>query len=236
MRIVDHIAELRRRLLVTAGVCFVSLCAALICIEPLYARLVHNMDGKLVLLGPSDVIWVYFSIAGVVALGVTLPVAAFQAWRFVSPGLMVRERRTALAYVPAVFVQFAAGLSFGYFIIFPMVYSFLLRLASGKFDSMFTAEKYFSFLLNMTVSFALLFELPVVVMFLTHIGLLNPERLRKLRKPAYVLLVVTAVLITPPDFISDFLVTLPLLLLYEASIWLSGLVYRKRLKAEYLSN
>lgn len=231
MNVTGHLEELRRRLLWTGSAFLVSFCAAFLYIEPIYRYLARSVAGKLVLLGPADVIGVYCSICGVIALGVTMPAAAYQAWRFVGPALQEHERRAALAYVPAVFVLFAAGIGFGYFIVFPMVLSFLERLAAETFDALFTAEKYFRFLLNMTLPFGLLFEMPAVVLFLTRIGLLNPERLKKARKPAYAVLVVAAVLITPPDFVSDFLVTLPLLLLYEVSVGLSGLIYRKQSRA-----
>ena len=98
----------------------------------------------------------------------------------------------------------------------------------------FTAEKYFKFVFNMTIPFAVLFELPVVIMFLTSLGIVNPYVLHKMRKYAYFVLVVIAVCITPPDFMSDFIVTVPLLLLYEISISLSKFVFKRRQKREAL--
>jgi sec-independent protein translocase protein TatC len=224
----EHLAELRRRILITLGVFLVALCGAFIYVEAIYDWLTRDLEDQLQVLGPTDVIWVYLMIAGVFAIAVTIPVAGFQIWKFVSPGLRSNERRTSLAYVPALAVLFVVGLAFGYFVIYPMVLSFLDSL-SGNFITAYTAEKYFRFMINMTVPFGVLFEMPVIVMFLTSLGILNPVRLAKMRKLAYFILTIVAVTITPPDFVSDVLVIVPLFLLYEISIGLSKIVYRKRL-------
>jgi sec-independent protein translocase protein TatC len=186
------------------------------------------LDTKLQTLGPTDIIWVYLMIAGVFAIAVTIPVAGFQIWRFVVPGLKPSERRASLAYIPALAVLFIIGISFGYFIIYPMVLSFLNSLAEGTFVTNYTAERYFRFMINMTVPFGILFEMPVVVMFLTTLGILNPVRLAKVRKLAYLILTIVAVTITPPDIVSDVLVIVPLFLLYEISVGLSRFVYVRR--------
>ena len=94
----------------------------------------------------------------------------------------------------------------------------------------FTADKYFTFMLNLTLPFGFLFEMPLV-MFLTRLGIVNPTRLAKARKLSYFVLIVVSVLITPPDFMSDFLVMIPLLVLYEISVTLSRIVYRKKWEA-----
>jgi len=225
----EHLAELRRRLLVTLGVFVAALCGAFLYVEELLAWLTRDLESKLQFLGPTDIIWVYLMLAGVFAIAVTIPVAGFQIWRFVVPGLKSHERRASLAYIPALAVLFVLGLAFGYFVIYPMVLSFLTGLAGEQFELNYTAEKYFRFMINMTVPFGILFEMPAVVMFLTTLGILNPLRLAKMRKLAYLMLTVVAVTITPPDFVSDVLVIVPLFLLYEISVALSRIVYRKRL-------
>ncbi|OME92122.1 MULTISPECIES: twin-arginine translocase subunit TatC [Paenibacillus] len=233
--ILEHLTELRKRILITLGTFLVALCAAFLYVEPLYEMLTRDVEGQLQVLGPTDVIWVYFMIAGVIALAVTMPVAGFQVWRFVVPGLSTIERRASLAYIPAIGALFLLGLAFGYFVIYPMVLSFLDSL-SHHFITAYTAERYFRFMVHMTVPFGVLFEMPVVIMFLTSIGILNPLRLAKMRKIAYLLLTIAAVTITPPDIVSDILVIVPLLLLYEISVGLSRIVYHKRLtKLELIS-
>ncbi|MEH7373497.1 MULTISPECIES: twin-arginine translocase subunit TatC [Bacillaceae] len=228
LNLVDHLEELRKRIILSALAFVVFFIAGFIYVDDIYKWFVGNT--KLMVLGPSDIMWIYFMLATVVAVAGTIPVLALQIWLFVRPALRPIERRITISYVPALFFLFIIGLAFGYFIIFPMVLDFLVNMGKDMFVTNFTAERYFSFIMNMTLPFGVLFELPVVVMFLTSLGIINPFVLAKIRKYAYFVLIIIAIVITPPDFMSDFVVTLPLLLLYEISINLSKFVYRKRLK------
>lgn len=228
LNLVDHLEELRKRIIISALAFVVFFIVGFIYVDDIYKWFVGSE--KLLVLGPSDIMWIYFMLATVVAVAGTIPVLALQIWLFVRPALRPVERRITLSYVPALFFLFIIGLAFGYFVIFPMVLDFLVNIGKDMFVTNFTAERYFSFIMNMTLPFGVLFELPVVVMFLTSLGIINPFVLSKIRKYAYFVLIIIAVVITPPDFMSDFVVTVPLLLLYEISINLSKFVYRKRLK------
>lgn len=232
LNLLDHLEELRKRIIVTALAFVVFFIAGFIYVDEIYKWFVRDLDVKLMVLGPSDIMWIYFMLATVVALAGTIPVIALQIWLFVRPALRPYERKITVSYIPALFLLFVIGLAFGYFIIFPMVLNFLVSLGADMFVTNFTADRYFSFIMNMTLPFGVLFELPVVVMFLTSLGIINPFLLSKIRKYAYFVLILIAIVITPPDFMSDFVVTLPLLLLYEISINLSKFVYRKRLKKQ----
>lgn len=232
LQLVDHLEELRKRIIISAIAFVVFFIIGFIYVDDIYKWFVRDLDVKLMVLGPSDIIWIYFMLATVVAIAGTIPVLAFQIWLFVKPALRPIERRLTLSYVPALFLLFILGLSFGYFVIFPMVLKFLVNIGAGMFVTNFTADRYFSFIMNMSLPFGVLFELPVVVMFLTSLGIINPFVLTRIRKYAYFVLIIIAVVITPPDFMSDFVVTLPLLLLYEISINLSKFVFRKKLKKQ----
>jgi sec-independent protein translocase protein TatC len=230
LQLVDHLDELRKRIIISAVAFVVFFILGFIYVTDIYDWIVRDLDVKLIVLGPSDIIWVYFMIATVIAITGTIPVLASQLWMFVKPALKPIERKITLSYIPALFILFIVGISFGYFIIFPMVLEFLVSMGAEMFVTNFTAERYFRFILNMTLPFGVLFELPAVVMFLTSLGIINPFVLAKIRKYAYFVLILIAIVITPPDFMSDFVVTLPLLLLYEISINLSKVVYKKRMK------
>lgn len=230
LQIVDHLEELRKRIIISAVAFVVFFIVGFMFATDIYKWFAKGIDMKLSVLGPSDILWVYFMLATVVAIAGTIPVIAIQIWLFVRPALRPKERKIALTYVPALFFLFIIGLAFGYFVIFPMILSFLLHLGQDMFVTQFTAEKYFQFMMNVTLPFGVLFELPVVVMFLTSLGILNPYVLSTIRKYAYFILAVIAVVITPPDFVSDFIVTIPLFVLYEISISLSKFVFRKQLK------
>ncbi|MFC3884017.1 twin-arginine translocase subunit TatC [Bacillus songklensis] len=232
MLFVEHLEELRKRIIYTLIAFLLFLFGSFIYVKDIYAWLIRDLDHNLAVLGPSEILWVYFMISGVIALALTIPIAAHQTWLFVKPALSEKERKTTLTYIPGLFILFIAGLSFGYFVVYPTVLSFLLSLSEGQFETMFTSEKYFKFMINLTLPFGFLFEIPLVVMFLTSLGVINPMILSKARKISYFLLVVVSILITPPDFISDILVTVPLLVLYEFSVTLSKIVYRKKLKQQ----
>ncbi|GAB2672446.1 twin-arginine translocase subunit TatC [Paenibacillus thermoaerophilus] len=232
LNLVGHLEELRSRLIRTMAAFLVSMAGAFLCVREIYRWLARDLDQKLVVLGPSDVVWVYMIIAGTVALAVTLPVAAYQIWKFVQPALSREAQRAALLYIPGIALLFLLGIGFGYFVLFPTVLRFVHGMAADDFAAMYTAEKYFTFMVHMTVPFGLLFELPAAVMFLTRLGVLNPNRLAKARKPAYFALAVVAVGLTPPDIVSDLIVIAPLFLLYEISLALSRFVHRKQLRVQ----
>jgi sec-independent protein translocase protein TatC len=227
--VIEHLEELRSRLIRTLAAFLVALAAAFIYVRDIYNWLARDIDEKLVVLGPSDVMWVYLVLSGVVGIAVTLPVAAYQVWKFVQPALPPQAQRAALVFIPCISLLFLIGIAFGYFILFPMVLGFMEKMAGDEFSTMYTAQKYFTFMIHMTVPFGFLFEMPAAVMFLTKIGILNPARLAKARKLSYFILAVVAITITPPDIMSDIIVIVPLFLLYEISITISKVVYRKQL-------
>ena len=172
----------------------------------------------------------FFSIATVFAIVCTIPFAAIQIWLFVKPGLHPNEQKMTIMYIPVLSMLFIAGLCFGYFIVMPFLFHFLTTIGNEMFNTMFTTEKYFHFVLNLTVPFAVIFELPVVVMFLTSIGILTAEFLIKIRRYAYVALIIIASCISPPDFLSHSLVAVPLICIYEVSIALSKVVSKRKKK------
>ncbi len=228
--LVEHLEELRKRIIIV-GVAFVIFFAVgLMYTKDIYLLLMANYDGKLLVLGPSDVIKVYFQLASIIAFAGTIPIAAWQIWLFVKPALHPNERKLALSYIPALFLLFIAGITFGYFFVFPNILHFLTNLGKEIMITSFTADKYFSFLINITLPFGIAFELPLVMMFLTSLGIINPFTVARLRKYAYFILVIIATLISPPEFISHLSVAVPLILIYEVSVSLSKIVFKRKQK------
>ena len=232
LNIIDHLDELRTRLIITLAAFIIFFIVGFMFVEEIYNWLVRDLEVKLIVLGPSDILWVYFMLAAVIAFAGTIPVLATQVWLFIKPALKPIERKISLSYIPALFILFIVGLSFGYFVIFPTVMNFLIELGGEMMVTNFTAEKYFRFIFNTTIPFGVLFELPVVMMFLTSLGIINPYVLSKIRKYAYFVLIIIAIFISPPDFMSDFLVAVPLIFLYEISVSFSKIVYKRKLKKE----
>jgi sec-independent protein translocase protein TatC len=162
-----------------------------------------------------------------VAVLFTLPVLLYQIWAFVRPGLTEEEARGTLPYVPVSFVLFLGGASFSYFVVFPMMVRFMEKMnrTIGAVET-YGIDRYFSFLFSVVFPMAVAFELPVVILFLTRIGLLSPERLKKARKFAYLGLAIVGSCISPPDFVSHLSVTIPLILLFEISVIVSARQWR----------
>ncbi|GAE29970.1 twin-arginine translocase subunit TatC [Halalkalibacter hemicellulosilyticus] len=227
MPIVDHLEELRRRI-IAIGIAFVSVfLLSFFFVQDIYFYLIKDLEGKLTILSPIDVLWAYVMIATVVTLTVIVPFIGYHIWRYVAPGMSEKEKSAGIMYIPAFFFLFILGLLFGFYVIFPTVMSFFTSVADGQFEVMYTVDRYFKFMFSLTVPLALLFELPVVVLFLTKIGMISPAFLVKNRKYAYFILICLSVLVSPPDFLSDVLVIIPLLILYEVSVTISRFVYRK---------
>ncbi|MBD1383549.1 twin-arginine translocase subunit TatC [Metabacillus arenae] len=235
MDLVGHLSELRTRIMIVGGCFLCFFIISFLFVEEIYHFLVKDLETALALLGPTDILWVYFKIAAVCSLAFTVPVAAYQIWRFVLPALGEKERKATFTLIPCLFLLFLIGIGFGYLIIFPTVLHFLQGLSDGQFQMFYTTEKYFSFLFQMTVPFGLLFEMPVIVLFLTALGIINPRTIKKSRKISYFVLTVISVLLTPPDLISDILVLVTLVMLFELSITLSTIVYRKKLAKEEMA-
>ncbi|UOF92212.1 twin-arginine translocase subunit TatC [Fodinisporobacter ferrooxydans] len=230
MGLVQHLEDLRKRLILTLVFFVLALIVSFLFIGKIYGFLIQPLLGaQLTVLGPAESIRVYFTLAGVFALGLTLPYALYHVWRFVSPALTEKEKKITFRYIPAVFLMFVAGIVFGYFVVFHMLLRVLLQISRENFSVMLTAGNYFGFLIDITLPFGFLFEMPIVVMFLTKIGIVNPIRLAKMRKYAYFILVIVASMLSPPELVSHLSVAAPMILLYEISIWISRIVYRKQL-------
>ncbi|MBO8164075.1 MAG: twin-arginine translocase subunit TatC [Brevibacillus sp.] len=239
MTLEEHLGELRRRIIWVLVTFVLALIVGLFFADVVIQYVQSNPISdeipltQLVSLSPSDALRVYMQFAFLLAVVITLPVALYQLWRFVSPGLRPVEQRVTLRFVPAAFLLFLVGLAFGYYVVFPMILPFMVGFTEKiGTEAMYGVAEYFGFMFNIVIPFGFLFELPIVVMFLTRLRIVNPMRLARLRRVAYFVLAVVAITLTPPEIVSDILVTIPLLLLYEASIWLSRLVYRKQLQED----
>jgi sec-independent protein translocase protein TatC len=183
----------------------------------------------------TDPVKIYMQFAFLIAFIITSPVILYQLWAFISPGLSDKERKVTLSYIPVSVILFVGGIAFAYFILFPFVVEFMTSIANRlDINQVIGINEYFQFLFQLTIPFGVLFQLPVVVMFLTRLGIVTPMYLVKIRKYAYFVLVVIAAFITPPDLLSHMMVTIPLLLLYEVSIFISRISYKKVLEAEKL--
>ncbi|ENH97294.1 sec-independent protein translocase protein TatC [Gracilibacillus halophilus YIM-C55.5] len=228
MGYLDHFSELRKRLVWTALIFVGFFGLGIYFVEDIRDFFLRDTDLTLHLIAPEEIIWIIIMIAFIVALAGTLPFLCLQIWLFVRPGLTAHEKRVSLAYIPAVFLLFLGGLIFGYFIFIQLILPFVLSLNDGMFETMITVQNYFRFMFRVTLPFAVFFEVPIISMFLTSLGVVTPFFLHKMRKYAYFILIIIGTMISPPDFILQIVVAIPLIVLYEISIILSRIVYRKK--------
>ncbi|MBU5214836.1 twin-arginine translocase subunit TatC [Heyndrickxia oleronia] len=236
MTIFEHISELRKRLFVIVVFFILAVIVSFFLSQPLIRYLQESDLAKEITMNAfrlTDPFKVFMEMTLYLALVIILPVILYQLWAFISPGLYEKERKVTLSYIPAAVLLFLAGIAFSYFILFPLILKFMMQLSSQmNINPVIGINEYFSFLFQITLPFGLLFELPIIILFLTRLGIITPMFLAKIRKYAYFLLIVLAAFITPPDVMSQIIVAIPLMILYEISIWLSKIGYRKSKAAE----
>ncbi|MDI6562398.1 twin-arginine translocase subunit TatC [Bacillus altitudinis] len=236
MPLMEHIVELRKRLVIIAMFFVTFMVAGFFLAKPVIVYLQNTDEAATLTLNAfklTDPLYVFMQFAFVIALVLTCPVILYQLWAFVSPGLYEKERKVTLAYIPIALLLFLSGVAFSYFILFPFVVDFMIRMSNDlHVEQVIGIHEYFTFLMQLTLPFGFLFQMPVVLMFLTRLGIITPMFLSKIRKYAYFVLLVIAALITPPELVSHLMVTLPMLVLYEVSIVISRVTYRKMQRTE----
>ena len=221
---IAHLVELRTRLLNAA----VAVLLVFICLFPwasdLYTLLAQPLLAKLPKGGQmiaTDVTTPFFvplKVAMMAAFLIALPYILYQVWRFVAPGLYAHEKRLVVPLIFASTVLFFCGMAFAYFAVFPVVFGFITASAPIGVAVMTDIDKYLSFVLSMFVAFGITFQVPVAVVLLVRMGIVTVEKLREIRPYVVVGAFVVGAVFTPPDIVSQFMLAMPLWLLYEAGI------------------
>ena len=170
----------------------------------------------------------HLKVSFVLGLVVAFPYVFWEIWRFVSPGLYKKERNAARGIVFICSLLFLTGVLFGYFVISPFAVTFLGNYQIGNVVNTPTLSSYVNYMTMFTLPVGMVFELPIVVYFLSKIGLVYPETMRRYRKHAFVVILLVAAIITPPDVVTQFLIGIPLYFLYELSIRISARVVKNK--------
>ena len=169
--------------------------------------------------------WFIAFISGFV---LAMPVVVYQIWKFVTPGLKINEKRYALPVVLFACISFITGVSFGYLVLIPFSLEFFSGMGAGLVENNFSITYYFSFLIWLLLGAGLVFQLPVLSLFLSAIGVLTPPFMRHYRRHAVVTILILSSFITPPDPVSMLMMAVPLVVLYEISIGVSWMVNHRR--------
>ncbi|MDD2776382.1 MAG: twin-arginine translocase subunit TatC [Gallionella sp.] len=225
---ITHLIELRTRLLHSA----VALLLVFICLFPfasdLYALLASPLLAKLPKGGQmiaTDVTTPFFvpmKVALMAAFLISLPYILYQLWRFVAPALYAHEKKMVWPLVIASTLLFFCGMAFAYFAVFPIVFGFITAAAPAGVAVMTDIDKYLSFVLTMFIAFGVTFQVPVAVVVLVRMGVVDVAKLREIRPYVVVGAFVVGAIFTPPDIVSQFMLAMPLWLLYEAGIVVAG--------------
>ncbi len=182
-------------------------------------------------LGMSEQFSIHIWVSIVAGIIVAFPYIIWEVWTFISPGLYKNERKYAIWFVIVSSLLFFLGVLFGYYVITPLSVNFLGNYSvSDLIDRNFKIGSYISIIKSSVLASGIMFELPIIIYFLTKMGLVTPDFLRKYRKHAIVIVLILAAVVTPPDVISQIIVTIPIVVLYELSIFIAKVVYKKQEK------
>lgn len=221
MSFVEHLEELRHRLLSIIGAVFALAVIGYFLGAPVLQFLARPVEG-LYFFTPTEALTARIKLGLVIGLVLALPYILHQLWRFVSPGLTSKERRQLRPLLGGSYPLFLIGGALGLLVILPVGVRVLLSFAPPGVDSMLNLSRYLSFVIGIVGFLGLLFQLPLIVLFLVRTGLVDPETLSRNRKTAVVVIFILGAIITPTvDFVTLLLLALPLLLLYELSLWVA---------------
>ena len=227
MSVVDHLQELRRRLIIASLSIGAASLACFYFVEDLM-RLITRPAGKLYYLNPAEGFFAYMKMAVFGGFLLALPVVLYQAWVFIVPALTRSERKLAVIVVPASVVLFFIGVGFSYFLVLPVALKFFMGFASDSLQPMISLGQYLSFVLSILLPFGFVFELPLIVLVLAKLGVISSEFLASKRKIALLLAFIIGGVVSPtPDIFGQVMLAVPLLLLYESSIWLVKSILKK---------
>jgi len=230
--ITEHLAELRSRLFKTLGAWALGGALSWAWAEQIFAYLLEPAvealgpeRGKLQAIAPTEIFFTYLKCAVLAGFVLALPVIFWQAWAFISPGLYQSERRAAIPFVVVSTLLFAGGALFGYSQVFPIMFSFLTSFDSEFVVSAWTMREVFALTTRLFLAFGIAFELPVVVFFLSVSGIVDARTLLRGTPYAVLGVFVTAAILTPPDWVSQIFLALPMIALYLVGVgvaWVFG--------------
>jgi sec-independent protein translocase protein TatC len=238
MPFTSHLEELRSRLIrifAAIGILFI------VCyffkeklFEVLTIPLVVSMPDNSAMIFTSlpEAFFTYLKVSFFAAIFLASPYILYQIWNFISPGLYDSEKKYVIPFVFFSTIFFVGGSLFAYFVVFPFGFKFFLAFGTDLIRPMLSIREYLSFSFRLLLAFGIIFELPILMFFLSRVGLVNSRTLITKRKYAILLVFIIAALFTPPDVVTQVLMALPLMLLYEASVWVVKMGEKKAASEE----
>jgi sec-independent protein translocase protein TatC len=233
MPFLDHLEELRWRIIRSLISVFVLTVLVFIVSDYLLELFLYSTENlrydiNLQALKVQTIFIIKLEIALIFGIVLSLPYIFYQIWAFIAPGLLHNERKYVLPVIFFATLSFLAGSSFAYFIIVPFALEFFLSLSPSSVTNQIAIDFFFGFVVRIVIVFGIVFELPVVSLLLTKIGILTPQMLKKYRRYAIITIFIGAAILTPPDPTTQVMLGIPLIILYEVTIWISYVLYRKK--------
>jgi len=227
MSLVDHLQELRKRLAKAMIALAIGGSVSYFYAEEI-VHLITAPAGKLYYMNPAEAFFAYLKVSFFAGFLLALPVILYQAWAFIVPALANKERKASVLLVPSSVVLFLGGLGFSYYFVLPAGIKFFMGYATEELQPLFSLGQYLSFVISFLIPFGFIFELPLFILVMAQMGIISSQLLRSKRKIVLVLAFVIGAVISPtPDVLSQTMVALPMLVLYELSILLVKYILRK---------
>jgi len=230
----SHLEELRKRLVVCAIGVGAGFVIAYIFAERLFQLLVAPLKAvmpqgdQLIFTNLPEMFFAYIKVAFIAGIMATSPLIFYQLWMFIAPGLYRKEKKMAIPFVISSTILFVGGALFGYFVVFPFGFKFFIGFSNEYVKALPSVKQYFSFSMKLLLAFGAVFELPVIIFFLSKMGIVTPQFLRQKRKYAILLTFALAAILTPPDVITQCMMAGPLIVLYEIGILVSRIAQKKK--------
>ena len=230
----SHLEELRKRLVICAIGVGAGFVIAYIFSERLFQLLVAPLKAvmpegdQLIFTNLPEMFFAYIKVAFIAGIMAAAPLIFYQLWMFIAPGLYQKEKKMAIPFVVSSTILFVGGALFGYFVVFPFGFKFFIGFSNEYVKALPSVKQYFSFSMKLLFAFGVVFELPVIIFFLSKMGVVTPQFLRQKRKYAILLTFALAAILTPPDVITQCMMAGPLIVLYEIGILVSRIAQKKK--------
>ena len=236
--LLSHLGEIRKRLVRSAIAVGVGFAITYAFSEKLFGLLAYPLKAnmppgdRLVYTSLPEMLFIYIKTALVAGLLLAAPYVFYQIYLLVAPGLYQKEQRTLIPFVLCSTALFVGGALFGYFVVFPSGFKFFLAFSNESIRALPSVRQYFSLAVKLLFAFGFVFELPVVVFFLSRMGVVTSDFLKQKRRYAILLIFIIAAVLTPPDVITQFMMAVPLMALYEISILIAKVAGKKKKESE----
>ncbi|MCB0046378.1 MAG: twin-arginine translocase subunit TatC [Caldilineaceae bacterium] len=237
MSLMEHLIELRVRLLWVVGALLIGTLLAMLFVNPLLAFIIRPLtalDADPIAIGPTDTITIFFKVSITVGAVLAMPIIVYQIIAFVSPGLYPHEKRTLLLTLPGVMLLFFTGAAFAYYMLLPVAVGFLQNFLGNVIRQEWTIDRYIGFVTRIVFWIGVAFETPLVIAFMARTGMVSGKALLRVWRQAIVIIAIVAAVITPTiDPINMSIVMAPLIVLYFGSVGVAYLLYRPRTPRDF---